>query len=34
MSVSLLRVGIASELRIDMQRDEKNREWLVTEVLG
>jgi hypothetical protein len=34
MSVSLLRVGITSELRIDMQRDEKSGEWQVTDVLG
>lgn len=34
LSVSLLRVGITSELRLDMQRDEKSGEWLVTDVLG
>lgn len=34
LSVSLLRVGVTSELRIDMQRDEKTGEWRVTEVLG
>jgi hypothetical protein len=34
LSVSLLRVGVTSELRIDMQRDKKTGEWLVTDVLG
>jgi hypothetical protein len=34
LSVSLLRVGITSELRIDMQRNEKSGEWQVTDVLG
>jgi hypothetical protein len=34
LSASLLRVGITSELRIDVQRDEKTREWRVTDVLG
>jgi hypothetical protein len=34
LSVSLLRVGITSELRIDMQRDKKTGEWRVTDVLG
>ncbi len=34
LSVSLLRVGVTSELRLDMQRDEKSGEWLVTDVLG
>jgi len=34
LSVSLLRVGITSELRIDMQRNEKTGEWRVTDVLG
>jgi hypothetical protein len=34
LSVSLLRVGITSELRIDMQRDEKTGEWRVTDVRG
>jgi len=34
LSVSLLRVGVTSELRLDMQRDEKTHEWLVTDVLG
>jgi hypothetical protein len=34
LSASLLRVGITSELRIDVQRDEKTDEWRVTDVLG
>jgi hypothetical protein len=34
LSVSLLRVGITSELRIDVAQDEKSGEWLVTDVLG
>jgi hypothetical protein len=34
LSVSLLRVGITSELRMDMQRDKKTGEWRVTDVLG
>ncbi len=34
LSVSLLRVGVTSELRLDMQRDEKTKEWLVTGALG
>ncbi len=34
LSVSLLRVGVTSELRIDMQRDKKTGEWHVTDVLG
>jgi hypothetical protein len=34
ISVSLLRVGLTSELRLDMERDEKNGEWQVTDVLG
>lgn len=34
LSVSLLRVGVTSELRIDMRRDKKTGEWRVTEVLG
>jgi len=34
LSVSLLRVGIASELRIDVTQDEKSGEWQVTDVLG
>lgn len=34
VSVSLLRVGVTSELRLDMQRDEKTGKWLVTDSLG
>ena len=34
LSVSLLRVGITSELRLTMERDEKTGEWQVTDVLG
>jgi hypothetical protein len=34
LSVSLLRVGVTSELRIDMRRDKKTGEWRVVEVLG
>jgi len=34
LSVSLLRVGVTSELRLEMQRDEKTKEWLVTGALG
>lgn len=34
LSVSLLRVGVTSELRLEMQRDEKTKEWLVTKALG
>ncbi|HEY0391808.1 MAG TPA: hypothetical protein VGC63_08875 [Solirubrobacterales bacterium] len=34
LSVSLLRVGVASELRIDMQREKKSGKWLVTDVRG
>lgn len=34
LSISLLRVGVTSELRIDMQRDEKTGEWRVTDALG
>jgi hypothetical protein len=34
LSVSLLRVGVASELRIDVAQDEKSGEWQVTDVLG
>jgi hypothetical protein len=34
LSVSLLRVGVTSELRIDMQRDKKTGEWQVADVLG
>jgi hypothetical protein len=34
LSASLLRVGITSELRLDVQRDEASGEWQVMEVLG
>jgi hypothetical protein len=34
LSVSLLRVGVTSELRLDMQRDPKTGEWRVTDVRG
>jgi hypothetical protein len=34
MSVSLLRLGITSELRIDMQQDEDSGEWHVADVRG
>jgi hypothetical protein len=34
LSVSLLRVGVTSELRIDVAQDEKSGEWQVTDVLG
>jgi hypothetical protein len=34
LSVSLLRVGVTSELRLDMQRDEKSHQWQVTDVRG
>lgn len=34
LSVSLLRLGVTSELRLGMQRDEKTGEWQVTESLG
>jgi hypothetical protein len=34
LSVSMLRVGVTSELRIDMERDEKSGEWQVTDVRG
>jgi len=34
LSVSLLRVGVTSELRIEMERDPTSREWQVTDVLG
>ncbi len=34
LSVSLLRVGVTSELRINMQRNEKSGRWQVTDVLG
>jgi hypothetical protein len=34
LSVSLLRVGVTSELRIDVTQDERSGEWQVTDVLG
>ncbi len=34
ISVSLLRVGVTSELRLDMQRNEKTGKWQVTDALG
>jgi hypothetical protein len=34
LSVSLLRVGVTSELRLGMQRDEKSGQWQVVEGLG
>jgi hypothetical protein len=34
VSVSLLRVGITSELRLGMQREKDSGEWQVTETLG
>lgn len=34
LSVSLLRVGVTSELRLEMQRDAKTKEWLVGGALG
>jgi hypothetical protein len=34
LSASLLRVGVTSELRIDVQRDDESGEWQVTDVLG
>ncbi len=34
LSASLLRVGVTSELRIDVQRDENSGQWQVTDVLG
>jgi hypothetical protein len=34
MSVSLLRVGLTSELRIAMQQDKRSGEWHVQEILG
>ncbi len=34
LSASLLRVGITSELRIDVQREGRSGEWQVTDVLG
>jgi hypothetical protein len=29
-----LRVGVTSELRIDVQREKESGEWRVTDVLG
>ena len=34
LSVSLLRVGVTSEIRLDMQRDDKTGKWRVMDVLG
>lgn len=34
LSASLLRVGVTSELRIDVQRDKDSGRWQVTDVLG
>jgi hypothetical protein len=34
MSISLLRVGVTSELRIDMQKDEDSGEWQVADARG
>jgi hypothetical protein len=34
ISVSLLRLGVTSELRIDMELDPQSDEWKVTDVLG
>lgn len=34
LSVSLLRLGVTSELRIDMQRDPNSGEWQVVDVRG
>jgi hypothetical protein len=34
LSASLLRVGVTSELRIDVQREQASGEWQVTDVLG
>lgn len=34
LSVSLLRVGVTSELRLDMERNPKSGEWEVTNSLG
>jgi len=34
LSASLLRVGVTSELRIDVRRDDESGEWQVTDVLG
>ena len=34
LSVSLLRVGVTSELRLEMQRDPKTGDWQVADSLG
>jgi hypothetical protein len=34
LSVSLLRLGVTSELRLDVQRDPKSGKWQVTDALG
>jgi hypothetical protein len=34
LSVSLLRVGVTSELRLDLQRNPKTGKWQVTRALG
>ncbi len=34
LSASLLRVGVTSELRLDVQRDKSSGRWQVTDVLG
>jgi hypothetical protein len=34
LSVSLLRVGVTSELRLDMQRNPKSNKWQVAGALG
>jgi hypothetical protein len=34
LSVSLLRLGITSELRLDMQRDKQSGKWQVTDARG
>jgi len=34
LSASLLRVGVTSELRLDVQREESSGQWQVTDVLG
>jgi hypothetical protein len=34
LSVALLRVGVTSELRLNMERDEKTGKWQVTDALG
>jgi hypothetical protein len=34
LSVSLLRVGVTSELRLSMQRSKKTGEWQVAKILG